>query len=329
MEIVGFALRRLLVAIPVLFVSTFLIFLAVAKSGDPLAELRERQPPVPPHTIAAEEARLGLDQPVLQRYWNWLTGVLQGDLGPSVDRNADIGMEIGSRLGITMRFVLIAMLIATVLAILVGVVSAVRQYSWLDYLFTSTGFLFLAMPSFWLAVLLKQGGIELNTLVGHTLIYTVGDSSVIPPPTLGGRIADLAGHLVLPTITLVLINFAAWSRFQRSSMLDVLGSDYVKLATAKGLRRRTVLRKYALRTALTPLVTVIALDFTAVFAGAVVTETVFQWRGMGDYLLESINGRDVNAVMAWLLVAAVAVVVFNLLADILYAALDPRIRRVR
>ncbi|MFC3983512.1 ABC transporter permease [Streptosporangium jomthongense] len=329
MEILGFALRRLLVAVPVLLVSTFLIFLTVAGSGDPLTELRERQPPVPPETIAAEEVRLELNHPVLERYWHWLTGVVRGDFGPSVNRNASIAVEIGTRLGVTMRFVLVAMLVAAVLAILVGVVSAVRQYSWLDHLFTSAGFLFLAMPSFWLAILLKQGGIQFNRATGTDTFYMIGDRSVPPPPTLLAQLADIAGHMILPTVTLVLIHFAAWSRFQRSSMLEVLNSDYVRLATAKGLPRRTVLRKYALRTALTPLITVIALDFTAVFAGAVITETVFQWRGMGDYLLSSINARDVNAVMAWLLVAALAVMVFNLVADILYAALDPRIRHVR
>lgn len=326
MEVIGFALRRLLASLPVLILSTALIFVAVSLSGDPLDELRERQPPPPPEVMAAEEARLRLDLPIAARYLAWVGGLMHGDFGPSMDRTTSIGDQIGDRLGVTMRLVLLAMLIAVVIAVFVGVVSAVRQYTWMDYVFTSFGFLMLAMPSFWLAVLLKQAGIWTNQSTGRTLFYTVGDRSVLPIDGLLPRLGDIVGHMILPTITLVLIHFAAWSRFQRSSMLEVLNSDYIRLATAKGVPRRTVLLKYGVRTALAPMITVVALDFTAVVAGAVITETVFQWRGMGDYLLSSINGRDVNAVMAWLLVAAVAVMVFNLLADITYAILDPRVR---
>ncbi len=327
METFGFALRRFLTAIPVLLGSTFLIFMAVALSGDPLSELREREPPVPEIVFKAEEERLGLNRPLLVRYGMWLAGLLRGDFGPSVNANADIGAEVALRLGVTMRLVVVAMVVAFLLAIVVGVLGAVLQYSFADYLFTSLGFLFLAMPSFWLAVLLKYAGIAINLQAGRLVIYTVGERSAIPPPTLGGQIADIVGHMILPTLVLVLVHFAAWSRFQRSSMLEVLRSDYLRLATAKGLPRRTVLLKYGVRTALAPLITVVALDVTAVFSGAIITETVFQWRGMGDFLLTAISNRDVNAVMAWLLVAAVAVITFNLIADILYAALDPRIRR--
>jgi peptide/nickel transport system permease protein len=132
--------------------------------------------------------------------------------------------------------------------------------------------------------------------------------------------------MILPTISLALITFASWSRFQRSSMLEVLGSDYIRLARAKGLRWRKVLTKHALRTALIPLTTVSALDFAGILGGAVITETIFGWAGMGQYLIDSINTDDVYAVMAWLLVAGTIVIVINLIADLLYGVLDPRIR---
>lgn len=325
MTMLRYALSRLGMAIPILLISTFVTFLAVASSGDPLAELRERQPPVPEASILAEERRLGLDQGILVRYWHWLAGLFTGDFGPSVNPTMDIGVELATRVGVTFRFVIVAILIAVVLAVLTGAIAAIRQGGVFDTATSAAAFFFLSVPSFWLAVMLKQGGIAFNDAVGSRVIYTVGAESVPRADPGWPWIADVAGHLILPTISLALISYAAWSRFQRVAMIEVLDSDYVRLATAKGLPRRTVVRKYALRNALIPLVTVVAMDFTAVLSGAVISETVFQWRGMGDFLLSSIAARDVNAVMGWMLVAALAVVTFNFIADLLYGALDPRI----
>lgn len=321
----SYALRRLAVAIPILLVSTFLTYLAVAGSGDPLAELRERQPPVPEASLRAEERRLGLDHDLLTRYWLWLTGLLRGSFGPSVNATADIGAELATRVGVTFRFVIVAILIAVLLAVLTGTIAAIRQGGAFDVVSSAAAFFFLSVPSFWLAILLKQGGILFNDTVGRRVVFTVGAESIPRPAPGWPWVLDVAGHLVLPTISLAILSYAAWSRFQRVAVIEVLDSDYVRLATAKGLSRGTVLRKYVLRNALIPLVTVVAMDFTAVLSGAIVSETVFQWRGMGDYLLTSIAARDVNAVMGWMLIAATAVVVFNLIADLLYGVLDPRI----
>ncbi|MBA2309134.1 MAG: ABC transporter permease [Pseudonocardiales bacterium] len=323
---VAFTLRRIAISIPILIASSFVVFLLGTAAGDPLDPLLGRNPPIPQATIDAERVRLHLDQPVLERYWNWLVGLFSGDFGPSVKQNLDIGSEIFARFGITMRLIAFAMLIALVLAVVVGVVSAVKQYSVVDYSATFLGFLFLSMPAFWFAILLKQGGIAFNNTVGEQVVYTIGDASVPPPTDTFARFADIAGHIVLPTIALALISYAAWSRFQRASMLEVMNSDYVRLARSKGLSRRRVMVKHALRTALIPLVTVTALDLAAIISGAVVTETVFQWRGMGDFLLESIRTEDVYALQAWLLLTAIVVIGFNLIADLLYAVLDPRIR---
>ncbi|MEO3795028.1 ABC transporter permease [Nonomuraea sp. B10E15] len=321
-----YTLRRLLIAVPVIVASTFTVFLLVTMAGDPLAGLKGRNPPPSPQVIAVEEQRLHLDEPPLQRYWTWITGVVQGDFGPSVRTNVDIGHEIAARFGVTLRLIAVAVLLALVLAVVVGVISAVKQYSGIDYGFTFAAFLFLSMPSFWFAVLLKQGGISLNNLIGDQVVYTIGERSVIVEGGAWAQLADAAGHMVLPTISLALLSFGAWSRFQRASMLDVLNSDYVLFARAKGLSRRRVVVRHALRTALIPMTTVTALDFATLISGAVITETVFQWRGLGEFLVTSVNQRDAYAVLAWLLVVAVAVIVFNLIADLLYALLDPRIR---
>ncbi|RZT84049.1 peptide/nickel transport system permease protein [Pseudonocardia sediminis] len=323
-----YALRRIVISIPVLLVSSFLVFWLGTLSGNPLTPLTEKNPPAPPNVIAAETARLNLETPLIPRYLSWLGGLFTGQFGPSVISTQDIGTELGTRFWVTIRLVLLAMIIALVLAVVVGVYTAVKQYSKSDYTATFLGFLFLAMPSFWLAILLKQGGIELNSAVGTQAIYTIGATSIPPPRGFWAQVGDIAGHLVLPTIALALISYAAWSRFVRASMLETLNSDYVRLARSKGLSGRTVMVRHALRTALIPLTTVTALDIATILGGAVVTERVFQWKGLGDFLLESIKRYDTYAVSSWLLVTAVIVIGFNLLADLLYGVLDPRIRYV-
>ncbi|MCE3554172.1 ABC transporter permease [Pseudonocardia sp. RS11V-5] len=322
----AFAVRRILYSIPVLIVASFIIFALGSASADPLAPLREKNPPAPPTVIEAERLRLHLDQPLLQRYFSWLGGVFRGDFGPSVVSTANIGHDLGDRFLVTIRLIALAMVIALILAVVIGVLTAVKQYSKFDYAATFLGFLFLAMPAFWFAILLKQAGVSFNLAVGSQAISTIGQASVPPPKGTGPYVLDILGHMVLPTISLALISYAAWSRFTRASMLEVMNSDYVRLARAKGLSRRTVMVKHALRTALIPLTTVTALDIASIIGGAVVTENVFQWKGMGDYLVTSIRTNDVYATASWLLIAATVVIVFNLIADLLYGVLDPRIR---
>jgi peptide/nickel transport system permease protein len=323
----AYAIRRLLVSIPILVVSTFVVFLLVTYAGDPLANLRTKQPLPPPQVFANARHRLRLDQPILERYWHWITGVLHGDWGPSVQGGGtlNIGHEIFHRFFVSARLVVAAMVIAAVIAIIVGIISAMKQYSLTDYSFTFTGFLFLSMPVFWFAILLKEGAIWLNNNAG-TSLKTIGDSSPSVAAGFGAHFGDAVNHLILPTITLAMTSYAAWSRFNRASMLEVLNSDYIRLARAKGLSRRRVLVRHALRTALIPFVTVTALDMAAILGATIITEDVFQWRGMGTFLLNGITNLDVYVVLAWLLIAGVVVVVFNLIADLLYGVLDPRIR---
>jgi glutathione transport system permease protein len=325
--VVAFVVRRLLITIPVLLAATVLVFLLVANSGDPLNELKTRQPPVPAETIQARQHELHLDKSQPERYVIWFKDFFfKGDMGTSVE-GREVRPLLFDRLGVTLRMVILATLLALVLAVIVGVVSAVRQYTALDYTATFTGFLFLSMPVFWLAALLKEYvGIRVNQAVGKQIIYTVGEQT----PNLTGsflvRFNDYVGHLILPTIALAVISYAAWSRYQRASMLDVLSSDYIRLARAKGLRPRRVLVRHALRNALIPITTVVAIDVGAVIGGAVLTERVFAWQGMGALLLQGVARKDVNVMLAWLMVTGLVVVMFNLIADVLYAVLDPRIR---
>lgn len=323
----AYVVRRLLAAIPVLLIASFVSYALVALSGDPLEPLKLRNPPAPQHTIDLETERLGLNENIFVRYGHWLWGVLHGDFGPSVQSNYDIGANLARSSVVTLRLIILAMLLALVLAVLTGVLSAVRQYSRFDYTTTFLGFVFLAMPAFWIAIVLKDLAVRYNKATGTTVFYTIGETSqTYEDLSPIGKIGDLAGHLILPTISLALISYAAWSRYQRAAMLEVLNSDYVRLARAKGLRWRKVLTRHVLRTALIPLVTVTALDIAAILGGAVITETVFNWNGLGRMLLTGVHRADTNAVAGWLLLAGFVVIVFNVIADVLYGVLDPRIR---
>ena len=324
-----FTIRRILASVLVLIVSSLLVFALCAASFDPLSRYYTQNPRPPQSFFDNLSEQLGLNDPFFVRYWNWLSGAVTGDFGQSIN-GTPVADQLGTRVAVTGRMIIAAVVIAIVLAIVVGVIGAVRQYKPSDYTFTFIAYTLIALPTFWFAALLKEfvaGGI--NDLFGSQVLYTIGEET--PGITLyasGWELwSDRLGHLVLPTASLALLTFAAWSRFQRAAMLDVLGSDYMRLARAKGLTYRRTVIKHGLRNALIPLTTVVALGIGTLFGGAIITETVFVWHGMGEYLIEDgIANNDINVVLGWLLVSAVFVVVFNLIADILYAVLDPRIR---
>lgn len=323
-----FTIRRLLSSIVVLFASSLAVFALCVASFDPLAPYRQRQPAPPPEFFDNLREQLNLNEPFFSRYFSWLGGVLTLDFGDS-NGQTPVGPELLGRLGVTARMVIAAMVLAIILAIVVGVLTAVRQYKPEDYFFTFLTYVLIALPTFWFAALLKEFvAIQFNELVGQQVFYTIGEQS--PAIELTGTSSEIfwdrVGHLILPTISLAMLSFAAWSRFQRAAMLDVLNSDYIRLARAKGLPRRRVLVRHGLRNALIPLTTVVALNVGLVMGGAVITEQVFVWHGMGEYLLQSIQRSDLFPVLGWLLVAAFFVITFNLIADLLYAVLDPRIR---
>jgi peptide/nickel transport system permease protein len=321
-----FIARRLLVSIPVLLLSSVLVFLMVANSGDPLSELKARNPPVPEQVLEARRSQLHLDRPLPERYWHWIRSFVRGDMGESI-RGLDVRSELGRRMTVTLRMVVLAIVLAILLAIGSGVLSAVRQYTVTDYTLTFAGFVFLSMPVFWLAALLKEfGAIRLNQFLGRQWVFVVGEQSPNLTGPLGHRLADYAGHLLLPTVAIALGAYAGWSRFQRDALLETLGSDHLRLARAKGLPRWRVTTLHALRNALAPLVTVVAIDAAGILGGVFVVEQVFSWHGMGELFVQGLLASDMNVVLACLTVSSAIVVLFNLLADILCAVLDPRIR---
>ncbi|MEU2348122.1 ABC transporter permease [Modestobacter sp. NPDC049651] len=324
-----FTIRRILASVVVLLVSSFLVFALCAASFDPLSKYYNRNPPPPQSFFDNLREQLGLNDNFFVRYWHWLTGALHGDFGKTINGTPVAG-QLVDRLEVTGRMIVGAIVIAIVLAIIVGVLGAVRQYRPSDYVTTFIVYILIALPTFWFAALLKEfvaGGI--NDLFGSQVLYTIGEQTPgIQLYASGWELwQDRLGHLVLPTVSLALLSFAAWSRFQRSAMLDVLGADYMRLARAKGLTYRRTVLKHGLRNALIPLTTVVALGIGTLFGGAIITEQVFVWHGMGEYLIQDgIGQNDINVVLGWLLVSAAFVVVFNLVADVLYAVLDPRIR---
>jgi peptide/nickel transport system permease protein len=493
-----FIVRRLLISIPILLASFFLMFFLVTISGDPLEELRTSRDPNREQLMAQLRARLELDVPFHERFWSWLTGMVRGDFGVN-QAGQDVSVLLSQAMSTTFRLIIIATVASILLGLTIGIISAVRQYSVIDYTSTFAAFLFFSLPVFWLAVLLKEfGAIKFNDYLEEPGLSTagiiiltvvtalvvaalaggsrqrrlaalgitavvVGGSLVVIDATdwllnpglsliaivvfsavggvlaamtfaplsnpnvltsglvaagvgiagslvfsswvedmswtrmlvllilalatgaavgaiLGGAIdrgaamragmlasfvvglivvfdqfisawtpgrtiatigprtpnldapfwetmVDYAGHQILPSLALALIGFATFMRFTRSSMLDTLKSDYVRTAKAKGLPATQVIMRHAFRTALIPVMTVVVISFATVIEGAVITETVFGWKGMGSLFIDGLSNVDPYPVMGFLVVVSVSIVLMNALADIMYAYLDPRIRR--
>src|SRR5919109_1306368 len=316
-----FIVRRLLYSIPVLLATSFLIFTAVSLSGDPAARARQN-PKFSPVTIKQLEKKYKLDKPIPVRYWFWLKDVTTNKLGTSLNTNQPIWPDIKRVMSHTAQLIITSSLLAILIGVLVGVYSAIRQYSIFDYTATSLSFLGFAMPTFWLALLLQILFVNVYLKWDLRVFYTSGLNN----PDEGAFSLDRVQHLALPVATLTIISLGLYSRFMRASMLEVINSDYVRTARAKGVQEWRVVLHHVVRNALIPLVTVVALNVGALLGGAIVTESVFSLDGMGFYFRSKLQQLDIYAVMAWLLVTSVIVILANLLADIVYGYLDPRIR---
>ncbi len=314
--------RRLLYSIPVLIASTFIIFVCVSYAGDPRANLLAN-----PRYSRVRYAELAhvyhLDVNIFYRYWYWLESAFTQKLGVSLLTGEAIWPDLTRVMGHTVQIIGLAELIALVLGIAVGIFSAIKQYSIFDYLFTTISFLGFAMPTFWLALLLQILFVDIYLHWGVRIFYTSGLNSGVSSDTWS---LDRLQHIALPVATLSIISFAAYSRYMRAAMLDVMSTDYIRTARAKGLPERLVVWRHIFRNALIPIVTFTALNIGGLLGGAIVTETVFGLDGMGYYFITKLGQLDVYAIMAWLAVTAVIVILFNLIADILYGYLDPRIR---
>lgn len=323
----AYTTRKLLISVPVLFLATLVAFLLVA-TVDPIAEQRVilLSQPGGAEQIARLEAELGLNQPLIERYGSWLANLARGDLGSSSENGRAVTTLLAEAIPVTMRLVIAATVISVVFGVAVGVISAVRKYSLFDNVSTFFAFLFFAMPVFWLGAVLKDLGIRFNNWWGRRIFFTIGEESPRLDANFWGTWADRIGHIILPALTLILIQLAATSRFQRSAMLDVLESDYIRTARAKGVRWRKVITRHALRNALLPVVSFTGLTFGTLIGGTVVTEVVFNWQGMGRLFLDSLLDGDVAVTQGWLLAVGVSVILVNLLTDLCYALLDPRVR---
>ena len=320
-----YIIRRLLYSIPVLVATSFLIFTFVSITGDPLGRLRAN-PAITAEQIHSIAHSKNLDKPVIVRYGYWARDAVTKQFGTTLFGNRKIWPDLKRVMGHTLQFILSAIIISMILGISIGVYSALRQYSLFDYTATTVSFIGFATPVFWLALMLQVLMVQIYLKWHVRIFYTSGLSSSVNAGHGFHFLLDRVQHLALPVFALVVLSTAIYSRFMRASMLEVLNSDYVRTARAKGLIERRVIMRHAFRNALIPLVTVVALDFGGLFAGAIVTETIFTLDGMGYYFVNSLFASDPYPVMAWLMVVATMVILFNLIADVLYGVFDPRIR---
>ncbi|EFV14409.1 ABC transporter permease [Segniliparus rugosus] len=317
--------KRLAGAIVLLFLATFLTFVLASETFDPMAAYKQRNPPPPAAAIQAKEHELRLDKPVLERYALWLGDISRGSFGNTIT-DTPVAPELGHRVGVTLRLVLLGALIGTFFGVLLGVLSAVRQYKFTDRATTFAAFVVLSAPTFLVATIFKLLALKANSVVGEQVFLYTGEQSAIPPEGFWAGFADSGQHLVLPTLTLAVIEAAMFSRYQRNAMLDVLGSDFLRTARAKGLTKTRALFKHGLRTALIPMTTLFAFGFGGLIAGATFTERVFGWNGVGSWLIDGIGRQDTNIVTAITFFAAVVILLAGLVADIAQGVLDPRVR---
>jgi peptide/nickel transport system permease protein len=274
-------------------------------------------------TIRNLEHRYHLDESRPAQYVGWLGDFVRGDWGRSFRTQEPVVDMVGEAAWNSFLLVGTAVALSVVLALLIGVVSAVRRYSAFDHVATSFSYFGFSMPDFFFALLLQLFVVVvLHEQLGIDVLYVQGKYSVGEQ----GDVVNLLEHMVLPVTVLMLTSVAAWSRYQRDSMLEVLHTDYVRTARAKGVPRRQVIRRHALRNALIPFVTVVAIDAGVLLGGVVVVERVFSWPGLGLLFFDALERSDSPVILAWMAVATAFVVVANLVADVLYAALDPRIR---
>src|SRR5918996_1987366 len=319
-----YILRRLLYSIPVLIAASFLTFTFVSVAADPTGFLLTL-PGVDERTREQIRERKHLDEPVPVQYGYWVKDAVTNKLGTTTIGDRPIWPDLKRVMKNTAQLVIAAELLAIILALAIGVYSAVRQYSAFDYAATTFSFLGLATPNFWLALMLQVLVVNILLKYDVRLFYVSGLSSVDRGEGLS-FLVDRIQHLALPIFVLATASIASYSRFMRASMLEVINSDYVRTARAKGLKERGVIMRHAFRNALIPLVTLIALNFGGLLSGAVITETVFQLDGMGQYFINALGEADPYPIMAWLMITSIMIVLGNLLADILYGVLDPRVR---
>ncbi|MEU7224357.1 ABC transporter permease [Streptomyces chrestomyceticus] len=321
-----YLLRRLAGYLVLVAVAASLTYFLAGLSLNPRARFENRNPPLPEAAVTRtlDDVNMNPDTPVAVRFARWAGDVVHGDLGRTLAGDS-LNDDFGRRVGVSTRLLLLATFGGSALGVAVGAYGAIRQYRFFDRFSTLASFFVLAMPVFVVGVALKIGATALND--GTQTIKVLGEYDAQyagrwDPAALFNR----AQHMLLPALTLIIVQVALYSRYQRNTMLDVLGADFLRTARAKGLRRRTALLRHGLRTAVLPVVPLLVYNIVLLFAGATFVEKTFGWHGMGELLVDSVAGQDVNAVAAVGLFTAVLVLAAGLLSDLLYAALDPRVR---
>lgn len=312
-----YLIRRLIQVIPLLFGITLLVFLLVnAVPGNPVSDLAF-QPGVRPEDVEAIKRSLGLDQPLYKRYFTWVGNVVQGDFGNNMVTHRPVIRDIRERLPNTLKLTVAAFILAILFAVPVGVYAAVRRNTWFDNLATFGAVAGVAIPRFWFALMMILiFAVTLRWLPsGGTQSYG------------GGGAGDQLRHLIMPAVTLAIAEMAGWTRYIRGQMLEVIRQDYIRTATAKGLRERVVIFRHALRNALLPLVTLMGLSIPEFFSGALIIETIFSWPGIGRLTYDAAVARNYTVIMATVLMSAALTILGNLLADIGYSLLDPRVKQ--
>ncbi len=309
--------RRLVQAVPLLVgISVVSFFILRAVPGGPLAAY-ENNPSVTPDDLRRLEHAFGLDRPLAEQYGEWLGRFLSGDWGYSFATHLPVLQMIGDRLPNTVYLMGTVYLVTLLIALPIGILTAIRQYSWFDHLVTGWTFVAFSMPTFWLGlVLIIVFGLNLRLL-------PLGGMATLGVPF---DLADRLRHLILPVATLSLVGIGHYVRYLRASMLETIGQDYVRTARAKGLGERLVVGRHAFKNAAIPLVTVAALDLPELFVGALVTEQIFGWPGMGRLFWDAATRLDYPILMGVLAVSSALIVLANLIADVAYGYLDPRIR---
>jgi len=312
-----YLVRRTVQSLFLLAVISVLAYaILVAMPGGPLAAYLE-DPDVRPEDIARLERQMGIDQPVLVQYFRWLWKFIQGDWGFSFSSKLSVLELVTSRLWNTVYLMGTAMVVALTVALPVGIISAVKQYSIIDYLATALAFFGLSLPTFWLGLLLV-----ILFAVTWPLLPAGGMATIGQPFS----IADRLQHLVLPCLTISIVTTGIYVRYLRASMLEVLNQDYMLVARSKGLTERQTVLRHGFKNAAIPFITIVTLQLPRLFTGAVVTETIFAWPGMGRLFWDAALARDYPVLMGVITISATLVMISNLLADLLYACIDPRVR---
>ncbi len=320
MKMWKFILKRILQTIPLLVIVSLISFFIIRLSPvDPLAELR-LNPSISQETLQKEKTRLGLDKPIIVQYGLWAKSFVQGDLGVT-SAGEKVSVKLTERIPNTLILTLIVIFMTWSVGVPLGILGAIYNKSKLDRILTILSSVGMAIPSFFFAILLLIFAVKSGWFpVGGLTSYNFSDLS------LYGKILDISKHLVLPVTVLFTLSLAGLQRQMRANMLDVLDSDYIKFARAKGLSENNIIFKHALRNAINPMITLLGFEFAGLLSGAALTEYVFQYPGLGRLILEAVMKSDINLVMASLMIGSIMLVAGNLLADILLIITDPRVR---